>query len=146
MFCGVTELKSQEHLKFILSQLSSGSQYGANNYHMATVVKCIYESQCIPSLQDVSPLTMILKITSLNPYDVQCISHTICHYPIVVLNMRGCHIGDKGVSRLAQYCVSKNILLQLQELNLALNDLTSAAINSLVQIIRSKPHVSGCCL
>jgi len=147
MFCGVTGLKSQEHLKFIISQLSSGSdELGANNYHVTTAVKCVNESQCILLPQKISPLTIILRETTLSPYDIQCISHTICHYPIVVLNIRGCHIGDKGVSRLAQYCVSKNILLQLQELNLTGNNLTSAVINNLVQIIRSKPHVSGCCL
>ena len=135
-------MKSQDHLQFILSQLSSGSKLSANNYHVVGAVKCITESLCV-SPPGILPIKLILKHATLYPYDILCVSYTIYHYPIVVLNMEWCHIGDKGVSRLAQ-CCEKTI--KLQELNLCVNDLTSAGIEHLVKIMRSKLHVNGCCL
>ena len=143
LLCGLTQLKSREHLQFILSQLSSGSdKFGADNYHVVGAVKCITESLCV-SPPGILPIKLILTSATLYPYDILCVSYTICHYPIVVLNMYGCHIGDKGVSRLAQ-CCEKTI--KLQELNLDVNDLTSAGVIHLVKIMRSKLHVNGCCL
>ena len=143
LLCGLTQLKSQEHLQFILSQLSSGSdKLGANNDHVVGAVKCITESLCV-SPPGILPIKLILTSATLYPYDILCVSYTICHYPIVVLNMGWCHIGDEGVSRLAQ-CCEKTI--KLQELDLTSNDLTSAGIEHLVKIMRSKLHVNGRCL
>ena len=143
LLCGLTQLKSQEDLQFILSQLSSGSdKLGANNDHVVGAVKCISESLCV-SPPGILPIKLILKNATLYPYDILCVSYTICHYPIVVLNMWGCQIGDKGVSRLAQFCVKT---IKLQELDLAFNDLTSAGVIHLVKIMRSKLHVNGCFL
>ena len=139
LLCGLTQLKSLDHLRFILSQLSSRSKI---SYYVVGAVKCITESLCV-SPPGILPIKVILKHATLYPYDILCLSYTICHYPIVVLNMWGCHIGDKGVSRLAQ-CCEKTIKLQV--LGLTGNDLTSAGIEHLVKIMRSKPHVNGCCL
>ena len=88
LLCGLTQLKSQEDLQFILSQLSPGSEYGANNYHVVGAVKCITESLCV-SPPGILPIKLILKHATLYPYDILCVSYTICHYPIVVLNMGG---------------------------------------------------------
>ena len=142
LLCGLTQLKSQENLQFILSQLSSGNyNYDANNDHVVGAVKCITESLCV-SPPGILPIRLILKNATLYPYDILCVSYTICHYPIVVLNMFGCHIGDEGVSRMAQWCVK---IINLRELNLGVNGLTSAGIEHLVKIMRSKPHVNECC-
>ncbi|XP_065906562.1 NACHT, LRR and PYD domains-containing protein 12-like isoform X2 [Dysidea avara] len=137
LLCGLTQLKSQDHLQFILSQLSSGSKLSANSYHVVGAVKCITESRCV-SPPGILPIKLILTSATLYPYDILCVLYTIYHYPIVVLNMRWCDIGDKGVSRLAQ-CCEKTI--KLQELNLGGNGLTSAGVIHLVKIMRSSPSL-----
>ena len=142
LLCGLTGLTSQEDLKFILSQLSSG-RIGANNDHVVVAVRCICENEHLP-FEGIPPLKLILIRTTLYPHDIRCVSYTICHYPIVVLNMAWCHIDDKGVSRLAQCCEKKTI--HLQELKIGWNNLTSAGVIHLVKITRSKLHVNGCCL
>ena len=151
LLCGLTGLNSQEDLTFILSQLStfilsqlsSGREDGANNDHVVVAVRCICENEHLP-FEGIPPLKLILYNTTLYPHDIRCVSYTISHYPIVVLNMELCHIGDKGVSRLAQCCEKKAI--HLQELKIGWNDLTSDGVIHLVKIMRSKPHVNGCCL
>ncbi|XP_065908368.1 NACHT, LRR and PYD domains-containing protein 1-like isoform X2 [Dysidea avara] len=144
LLCGLTGLKSQEDLKFILSQLSLGSdEFDPNNDDVVVAVRCICESEHLP-FEGIPPLKLILKEATLYPHDIRCVSYTICHYPIVALNMELCHIEDKGVSRLAQFCEKKAI--HLQELYLGWNNLTSAGVIHLVKIMRSKLHVNGCCL
>ncbi|XP_065908363.1 NACHT, LRR and PYD domains-containing protein 3-like isoform X3 [Dysidea avara] len=139
LLCGLTGLKSQENLKFILSQLSSGSdEIGANNDHVVVAVRCLCENEHLP-FEGIPPLKLILYRTTLYPHDIRCVSHTICHYPIVVLNMWLCDIGYKGVSRLAQCCEKKAI--HLQELYLGWNNLTSAGVIHLVKIMRSSPSL-----
>ena len=137
LLCGLTRLKSLDDLLFILSQLSSDDVLHANNDHVLVAVKCVAESQHIPSLTHaISPFKLILRLTSPYPYDCLCISYTICHYPIVVLDMSYCRIGDQGVVTLSQWCVKK--ITQLQELDLYDNDLTSVGIVHLERIIKSK--------
>jgi len=148
LLCGLTQLKSQEQFQFVLSQLSSHcdepyyTAIGANNLG---AVNCICESQYVLSHQSMSPLKIMMIGISLYPYDILNISYTISHYPIVALNMTWCHIGDNGVSTLSQCCVN-TVTIELQELSLRWNDLTSAGVIHLAKIIRSKPHVNGYCL
>ena len=148
LLCGLTQLKSQEQFQFVLSQLSSHSNvpyYAAIGANNLGAVNCICESQHVLSHQAISPLKIMMIGISLYPYDILNISYTISHYPIVALNMTWCHIGDNGVFTLSQSCVS-TVTIDLQELSLRWNDLTSAGMIHLVKIIRSKPHVNGCCL
>ncbi|XP_065908397.1 NACHT, LRR and PYD domains-containing protein 3-like isoform X2 [Dysidea avara] len=140
LLCGLTGLKSHEDLEFILSQLSSGSdENDANNDHVVVAAKCICESQNHSSPQKIPPIKVTLYHTTLCPYDLLSLSYTICHYPIGVLNVWGSYIGDKGVSRLAQWC--GNINIELQELDLSYNNLTSAGMKYLLKIMRSSPSL-----
>ncbi|XP_065908372.1 protein phosphatase 1 regulatory subunit 37 homolog isoform X2 [Dysidea avara] len=138
LLCGLTGLTSQEDLKFILSQLSSGSEDGANNDDVVVAVRCLCESVHLP-FEGIPPLKLILYGATLYPHDIRCVSYTICHYPIVVLNMELCHIGDKEVSRLVQ-CFEKKAI-HLQELKIGFNNLTSAGVIHLVKIMRSSPSL-----
>ena len=142
LVCGLTQLKSQDDFQFILYQLSTGrDEFGAINDHVLLAVKCICESQRIPSPAHAkSPFELFLSQTTPHPYDCLCISYTICQYPIVELDMSWCNIGDKGVVTLSQWCVKK--ITQLQGLDLYSNDLSSMGIFHLERIIKSKLYVN----
>ena len=137
LLCGMTRLESQENFLFVFKQLSSGSDYlFANNDHVLTAVRCICESQQLLPQFAILPINLILKRSTLCPYDIICVSYTIRHFFIVTLNLSECFIGDQGLSNLSYWCVNK--LIQLRDLDLRANHITSAGIPHISEIIRSK--------
>ena len=107
-----------------------------------TVIRCINESKekGVPQ-QAVSPFSLAMRGTQL-PYDCLCLSHVLSCYPVLALEMSGCHIGDKGAELLVKHYPCKNLTGQLlEELNLRKNDLTSKGMEHVMKIVRtSEPH------
>jgi len=134
LLCGLTELKSPDAFQLVYTKLSTGKK--CSKYDVLNAVKFLYESQADISPQIISSITVDLSKMYLSPYDVVCVSHVFCHYPINALLLEGCDIGDQGVFRLAKACEGKNT--QLLELNINRNHLTSDAIVHVIQILKSK--------
>ena len=132
--CGLTGLVSSKMFQFVLSKLLDHN--GA-----VTAVKCLYESQQTSLHQPVAPIILDMQLQSLLPYDILCISHVMSCYPVSDLNMRGCHIGDKGTEFLIKHYPNKNNTGQLLEvLYLCDNDLNIDGLIHIMKIVKTSKH------
>ena len=132
--CGLTGLASSKMFQFVLSKLLDHN--GA-----VTAVKCLYESQQTSLHQPVAPIILDMQLQSLLPYDILCISHVMSCYPVSDLNMRGCHIGDKGTEFLIKHYPNKNNTGQLLEvLYLCDNDLNIDGLIHIMKIVKTSKH------
>ena len=153
-FCGLTGLASSEMFQFMYSKLTIGLEGGYNVTKLAitrllsdksdiTAMRCINESkQSSGPHQLVSPFSLDLARKTLLPYDCVCVSNILSCYPVLALEMRGCHIGDKGAELLVKHYPYKNSTGQLlEEFYLCHNDLTSEGVEQVMKIVRtSEPH------
>ena len=124
--CGLTKLVSPVTSQFVLEKLESGRR---NEF--LTALRCVYESGETDPPQSATPFELDLHLTILQPYDCLCVGHTLSCYPVVKVNMWGCHIGDNGVEMLGKN-YSGHVL---QELMLWNNDLTVTGVEHLTKIV-----------
>ena len=124
--CGLTKLVFPVTSQFVLEKLKSGSKTD-----VLTALRCVYESGETDPPQSATPFELHLSFTTLQPYDCLCVSHTSSCYPVVKVNMMGCHIGENGADMLGKN-YSGHVL---QELNLIGNDLTVTGVEHLMKIV-----------
>ena len=156
--CGLTGLASSENFQFIysklrttrielvihpnFSKLTPGAISGSAP-NIITAIRCINESkQSSGPHQSVSPFKLVLELNTLLPYDCVCVSNILSCYPVLALETRGCHIGNKGAELLVKHYPYKNSTGQLlEELHLHDNDLTIEGMEHVMKIVRtSEPH------
>ena len=156
--CGLTGLESSEMFQFMYSKLraTTGTVFGRcdrskltsrsvsrGDPDVITAMRCINESkQSSGPHQSVSPFTLDLDGNTLLPYDCVCVSNILSRYPVLVLEMMGCYIGNKGAELLVKHYPYKNLTGQLlEELYLDDNDLTIEGMEYVRKIVRtSEPH------
>ena len=126
LYCGLTRLDCHE---VIYSKLTS---HDSN----VTAVKCLYEGQW--NNNATSPIALDIVYETLLPYDILCVSYTYCNYPVTELNLRNCHIGDKGTRTLAKCCLNNNETTKLEKLNVKGNRLTSEGMKHVMKIVTSE--------
>ena len=161
--CGLTGLASSEMFQFMYSKLTTtrfGSVVGHPNVYelrygiisggdpdVIAAMRCINESkQSSGPHQSVSPFTLHLALNTLLPYDCVCVSNILSCYPVLALEMRVCHIGNKGAELLVKHYPYINSTGQLlEELYLSDNDLTIEGMEHVRKIVRtSEPHYYSC--
>ena len=158
--CGLTQLASSEMFQFMYSKLTTRIRLvGHSNVSKLkstrvsrgnsdiTAMRCINESkQSSGPHQSVSPFTLDLALKTLLPYDCVCVSNILSRFPVLALEMRGCHIGNKGAELLVKHYPYKNSTGQLlEELYLDDNDLTIEGLKHVMKIVRtSEPHYYSC--
>ena len=126
LYCGLTKLEIGE---IVHSKLTS--------YNSAvTAIKCLYESQQNTTLCESSPFVLNISYIYLMPYDCYCLSYVYYHYPVTHLKMYMCNIGDKNAKLLAKWCSDKKKVLNLQQLDLAENNLTSEGMKHVIDIVK----------
>ena len=159
--CGLTGLASSEMFQFMyskltttriglvghpnVSKLTSGRILSGNSD--ITAMRCINESkQSGGPHQSLSPFTLDLALKTLLPYDCVCVSNILSRFPVLALEVRGCHIGNKGAELLVKHYPYKNSTGQLlEELYLHDNDLTIEGLKHVMKIVRtSEPHYYSC--
>ena len=158
--CGLTGLASSEMFQFMYSKLTTrirlvghpnisklkSTEISRGNSDI-TAMRGINESkQSSGPHQSVSPFTLDLALKTLLPYDCVCVSNILSRYPVLALEMRGCHIGNKGAELLVKHYPYKNSTGQLlEELYLDGNDLTIEGLKHVMKIVRtSEPHYYSC--
>ena len=140
--CGLTGLASSEMFHFIYSKFTPPKMKHIDP-NVIIAMRCINESkQSSGPRQSVSPFTVHLALNTLLPYDCVCVSNVLSCYPVLALEMWGCHIGNQGAELLVKHYPYKNSTGQLmEELNLNRNDLTSEGMEHVMNIVRtSEPH------
>ena len=157
--CGLTGLASSEMFQFMYSKLTttriglvghpnvSSRIIVGGDPNVITAMRCINESkQSSDPHQSVSPFTLHLALNTLLPYDCVCVSNILSCYPVLALEMRHCHIGNKGAELLVKHYPYKNSTGQLlEELYLKNNDLTIEGMEHVMKIVRtSEPHYYSC--
>ena len=141
--CGLTGLASSEMFQFIYSKLTSPGESWRDDLNLITAMRCINESkQSSGPHHSVSPFTLRLLMNTLLPYDYVCVSNILSCYPVLGLEIIGCHIGNKGAELLVKHYSYKNSTGQLLEkLYLSDNDLTIEGMEHVMKIVRtSEPH------
>ena len=141
--CGLTGLASNEMLQFISSKFIPPTNLWRSDPNVITAIRCINESkQSSGPHQSVSPFTLDLVLNTLLPYDCVCVSNILSRFPVLALEMRGCHIGNKGAELLVKHYPYKNSTGQLlEELYLSSNNLTIEGMEHVMKIVRtSEPH------
>ena len=129
LYCGLTRLDFHE---VVYSKLTSP-------YSTVTAVKCLYEGRSNTApYTSTSPFVLDMHHITLLPYDNVCLSYVFCHYPVIELNLLGCHIRDKNAGILAKWCSNKNKFSKLQELKLSRNNLTSEGMKHVMKIVTSE--------
>ncbi|XP_065888160.1 NACHT, LRR and PYD domains-containing protein 12-like isoform X2 [Dysidea avara] len=126
--CGLTKLVSPVTSQFVLEKLKSSSRTD-----VLTALRCVYESGETDPPQSATPFELDLSFTiaTLQPYDYLCVCHTLSCYPVLKVNMGGCHIGDNGAELLGKN-YSNHVL---QELILGGNDLTVTGVEHMMKIV-----------
>ena len=136
LYCGLTKLDFRQ---VVYSKLTVRDS-------TVTAVKCLYEAQWDTAAhKPISLFTLDISYNRLLPYDILCLSYVYCNYPVAQLNMMKCHIGDRNAGILAKWCLNKNKITKIQELDLSWNNLTSEGMKHVMKIVTSEPHIS-CCL
>ena len=141
--CGLTGLASSEMFQFIFSKLISDDDDDDDGNDVITAMRCINESkQSSTAHQLVSPFALNMSGHSLLPYDCLYISNILSCYPVTLLNMVYCRIGNKGAEMFMKHYTNRTTTCALlEELNLNSNDLTSEGMEHMVNVVKtSKPH------
>ena len=139
---GLTGLESSEVFQFIYSKLTVPVTWLMGDPSVIIAVSCINESkQSGRPDQSVSPLTLNMNWNTLLPYNCLSLSNVLSCYPVSQLNMKGCHIGNKGAELLVKHYPNRNTTGQLlEELILSNNNLTSEGMEHVMKIVSaSKP-------
>ena len=131
--CGLIRLQCNEMYQIIYSKLMCRDD-------VILAVRCIHESDC--PVQSTVPFTLDMSYKLVLPYNCYCISYMISHYPISMLKMERCHMGDTGAEMLAKYYSDESTTVQsLQLLDLSRNDLTAVGMVHVMSIVMtSKLH------
>ena len=124
--CGLTRLLSPTMSQFVFEKLKS-----RRKTDVFTALRCLYECAETDSSQSAAPFELDLSYTTLRPYECLCIGHVLSHYPVIKVDMIGCHIGDSGAEMLVKNYGSH----LLQELILGGNDLTVTGVRHVVKIV-----------
>ena len=139
--CGLTGLVSTEMFQFICSKFTSENvDFWPPNFDIVTAVRCIYESKqnSVNQSTSVRPFVLACSSNTLLPYDCLCISYMLSCFPIMQLLMWNCSIGDKGAEMLIKHYPVKNITGQsLEVLDLGINNLTIAGLESAMEIVKT---------
>ena len=142
LLCGITKLRIPGSLKFLLEQIKS-----TNNESVVTAAKCLYESKK-KCPQEISPLTLNISGVVLCPYDLMSISYLVYHYPITTLKMRECNLENKELKLLAHWSEQKLLAhksearnAQLEELDISVNNITTAGLVHVIGIMKSESNV-----
>ena len=137
--CGLTGLASSEMFQFIYSMLTLPGELLFGDPKVIIATSCIHESKqsSIPD-QSVSPFTLKMTSRTLLPYNCLCVSSVLSCYPVSLLKMWGCSIGNKEAELLVKHYPNKYTTGQLlEELHLNGNDLTSEGIVHVMKIVRT---------
>ena len=131
LYCGLTRLNFHQ---VVYSKLTSRSS-------TVTALKCLYEGQWNTAGHKSTSLCVLdMSFTTLQPYDILCLSYVLYHYPVTQLKLSYCNIGDKNAGILTKWCFGKNKTTRLQELNLDENNLTSEGMKHVMKIVISEPR------
>ena len=136
--CGITRLDSTEMFRLVYSKLTSPD--------VVIALRCLFESGRKDfSVPTTSPLVLDLSYNyTLLPYDCLCISYILSCFPISILNLMGCYIGNKGAEFLVQYYSDESITSQtLEDVYLYSNNLdTDNGLRHVMKIVKiSKPCI-----
>ena len=140
---GLTRLESSEVFQFVYSKLTVPVTWLMGDPSVIIAVSCINESkQSSRPNHSVSPLTLNMNWNTLLPYNCLSLSNVLSCYPVSQLNIRGCHIGNKGAELLVKHYPNRNTTGQLlEELVLSSNNLTSEGMEHVMKIVStSKPY------
>ena len=126
LYCGLTRLDCHQ---VIYSKLTSRDS-------TVTAVKCLYEGQW--NNDAISPVTLDMGYKMLLPYDILGVSYAYCNYPVTILNLNWCHIGDEDARTLAKCCSNNNETTKLEKLDVVRNSLTSEGMKHVMKIVTSE--------
>ena len=141
--CGLTRLECNEMYQIVYSKLMQREVdhiiYPRSNPDVVWAARCLYESHS--TSQSTVPFTLDMNQKHLTLYDCYCASHVISHYPVLEVNMEGCHMGDTGVAILGkQYSDSRSSQI-MEVLKLRGNDLTAVGMVDVMKMVKtSEPH------
>jgi len=130
--CGLTRLVCPTAAQFVFEKLKSSSETG-----VVTALRCVYESTQADPPQSATPFELDLNHNTLLPYDCLTVGYVLSHYPVMLLNMSRCHIGNSGAEMLAKIYSGHT----LQDLDVWDNDLTVAGVRNVMKIVmKSQSH------
>jgi len=102
-------------------------------------ILCLYESQ--QPVESPTPFLLNMSYNTLLPHECLCVCHVLSCQQVSKLNMRGCHIGDKGAEILGKF-YSKQTDTVLVHLDLCSNSLTADGIPHVMEVMKSKSCIS----
>ena len=126
LYCGLTRLDCHQ---VVYSKLTSRDS-------TVTAVKCLYEGQW--NSDATSPFVLHMSDRTLLPYDILGVSYAYCNYSVTQLELKWCHIGDKGAGILAKCCLNNNETTKLEKLSVEKNSLTSEGMKHVMKIVTSE--------
>jgi len=129
LLCGLTALRIPGSLRFLLEQIKS-----TNNENVVIAAKCFFESKK-KCPEEISPLKINISGVILCPYDIISVSYLVYHYPVEVLNMRKCNLGNKELNQLAHWSEAETA--ELEELDISVNNITTAGLVHVIKIMTS---------
>jgi len=132
-FSSLTRLTSHIDLQFVHGML----QGGKGTSRAVTALKCLYARHQASAPQSLGGFKLEMNGTILQPFDCLCFSYVISHYPVLILDLTQCHIGDNGAEMLMKHCTTKSTSGHvLQEMILTNIDLTVTGIGYVMKIMR----------
>ena len=136
--CGLTRLECNEMYQIVYSKLMQVDEFRSNP-DVVPVTRCLYESHS--TSQSAVPFTLNTSHNHLTLYDCYCASHVISHYPVLEVNMDGCHMGDTGVALLRKQSSDSSSSQIMEVLNFTGNDLTAVGMVDVMKMVKtSEPH------
>ena len=125
-FCGLAKVVSPATSSFVFEKLKSD-----NRTDVLTALRCVFETGETDPPQSVTPFPIDVSGNILQPYDLLCTGHMIEFFPVSMVNMGWCHIGDSGAEIFKKNCNCH----VLQELNLIDNDLTKIGLKHIMEML-----------
>ena len=136
--CGLTRLECNEMYQIVYSKLMQVDEFRSNP-DVVPVTRCLYESHS--TSQSPVPFTLNTSHNHLTLYDCYCASHVISHYPVLEVNMDGCHMGDTGVAILRKQYSDSSSSQIMEVLNFTGNDLTAVGMVDVMKMVKTgEPH------
>ena len=109
-----------------------------NNDDVLAALLCLYESQ--QQVESPTPFLLNISYNTLLPYECLSVHHILSCQQVSQLNMRGCHIGDKGAEMLGNF-YSKQTDTVLVHLDLCSNSLTADGLPHVMEVMKSEPCI-----
>ena len=106
-----------------------------NNDDVLAALLCLYESQ--QPVESPTPFLLNMSYNTLLPHECLSVCHILSCQQVSQLNMRGCHIGDKGAEILGNF-YSKQTDTVLVHLDLCCNSLTADGLPHVMEVMKSE--------